>query len=96
MDNSVKLYRAVILQLFIDGISTNTARQENIMAKLDARLLIFREKEDFIKLCNLAEISHEQTKRKFLEIIKLSKRNKIVFLDYEKISLYPCLPIERK
>ena len=96
MDNSVKLYRAVILQLFIDGVSTNTTRHENVMAKLQARLFVIKEKEDFIELCNLAEISHEQTKKKFLEILKLNKTNRIVFLDFESIILYPERRIERK
>lgn len=94
--NSVTLYRAVILQLFIDGVSTNTSRHENVMAKLQARSFVIRENEDFVELCNLAEISHEQTKKRFLDIIKLNKTNRIVFLDYESIILYPERRIERK
>jgi hypothetical protein len=96
MKHSVTLYRAVILQLFIDGVSTNTTRHENVVAKLQARSFVIREKEDFIELCNLAEISHEQTKKKFLEILKLNKTNRIVFLDFESIILYPEPRIERK
>lgn len=96
MNHSVTLYRAVLLQLFIDSISTNTTRHENVVAKLQARSFVIKEKEDFIELCSLAEISHEQVKKKFLEILKLNKTNRIVFLDFESILFYPEPRIEKK
>jgi hypothetical protein len=96
MDNSVTLYRAVILQLFIDGVSTNTTRHENVMAKLQARSFVMKEREEFIEVCNKADISYKVVEKKFFDILHLSKKHDIVFLDYNSILKTKKLPLERK
>jgi phosphopentomutase len=90
------LYRAVILQLFIDAISTNSTRQENIIARIEARFFVIKEREEFIEICDKADISYKVVEKKFFDILHLSKKHDIVFLDYNSIIKTKKLPKERK
>jgi phosphopentomutase len=90
------LYRAVILQLFIDAISTNSTRQENIVARIEARFFVMKEREEFIEVCDKADISYKVVEKKFFDILHLSKKHDIVFLDYNSIIKTKKLPLERK
>jgi hypothetical protein len=90
------LYRAVILQLFIDAISTNSTRQENIIARIEARFFAIKEREKFIEVCDKADISYKVVEKKFFDILHLSKKHDIVFLDYNSIIKTKKLPKERK
>lgn len=90
------LYRAVILQLFIDAISTNSTRQENIVARIEARFFVIKEREEFIEVCDKADISYKVVEKKFFDILHLSKKHDIVFLDYNSIIKTKKLPLERK
>lgn len=90
------LYRAVILQLFIDAISTNSTRQENVVARIEARFFVIKEREEFIEICNKANISYKVVEKKFFDILHLSKKHNIVFLDYNSIIKTKKLPKERK
>ncbi len=69
----ITLYRSIILQAVID-VSNNSFSKKAVILEKEAKKWLFEDNEDFIDICNMAEVNKDYIRKIARDVVNINKK----------------------